>query len=238
MQGYLIVKTSDSEVSHHAGRVPRSAANRFLDEPIGRAGADSCSWPRRRCWWSRYFFPLWNLTMFAPQYPDGLRLDIYTHTLVGGNDGQDIKEINLLNHYIGMHDLANEDFTEFKWMPFVIGALGAAVPARRGATARSMALVDVTMLFVYFGAFSLWSFGYKLYRYGHDLAPTAAVKVPPFMPPMFGYQQIANFEVYSYPRAALVRDGRRGRAAVRGAAVDVVAAPAPRVGRRTRGDRP
>ena len=22
------------------------------------------------------------------------------------------------------------------------------------------------------------------------------------MPPMFGYQQIANFEVYSYPRAA------------------------------------
>ena len=58
------------------------------------------------------------------------------------------------------------------------------------------------MLFVYFGAFSLWSFGYKLYRYGHDLSPTAAVQVPPFMPPMFGYQQIANFEVYSYPRAA------------------------------------
>jgi len=60
----------------------------------------------------------------------------------------------------------------------------------------------VTMLFVYFGAFSLWSFGYKLYRYGHDLDPTAAVQVPPFMPPMFGYRQIANFEVYSYPRAA------------------------------------
>ena len=39
------------------------------------------------------------------------------------------------------------------------------------------------MVFVYFGAFSLWSFGYKLYRYGHDLDPTAAVQVPPFMPP-------------------------------------------------------
>jgi hypothetical protein len=64
------------------------------------------------------------------------------------------------------------------------------------------ALVDVTMLFAYFGGFSLWSFGYKLYRYGHDLDPSAAVQVPPFMPPMFGYQQIANFEVYSYPRPA------------------------------------
>ena len=28
--------------------------------------------------------PLWNLTMFAPQYPNGLRLDIYSHTLAPG----------------------------------------------------------------------------------------------------------------------------------------------------------
>ena len=26
-----------------------------------------------------YFFPLWNMTMFAPQYPEGLRLDIYRY---------------------------------------------------------------------------------------------------------------------------------------------------------------
>ena len=148
-----------------------------------------------------YFLPLWNLTMFAPQYPDGLRLDIYSHTLVGGNNGQDVKEINVLNHYIGMQDLANESFTEFKWMPFVIGALGLLI-LRAAVHGTVVALVDVTMLFVYFSGFSLWSFGYKLYRYGHDLAPTAAVQVPPFMPPMFGYRQIANFEVYSYPRAA------------------------------------
>ena len=48
------------------------------------------------------------------------------------------------------------------------------------------------------------------------LAPTAAVKVPPFMPPMFGYKQLANFEVYSYPHARLVRARPRpGRAAAR-----------------------
>ena len=32
-----------------------------------------------------FIFPLWNLTMFAPQYPDGLRLDIYSYKLEGGN---------------------------------------------------------------------------------------------------------------------------------------------------------
>lgn len=174
--------------------------NRFMAEPIGLA-------PRLMLLAAAgllvatYFFPLWNLTMFAPQYPDGLRLDIYSYTLVGGNAGQDIKEINVLNHYIGMQDLVNESFTEFKWMPFVIGMLGLLI-LRAMVHGTVASLVDVTMLFLYFGGFSLWSFGYKLYRYGHDLSPAAAVKVPPFMPPMFGGQQIANFEVYSYPRPA------------------------------------
>jgi hypothetical protein len=148
-----------------------------------------------------YLFPLWNLTMFAPQYPEGLRLDIYSYKLEGGNGGQDVKEINILNHYIGMRDLAAEDFAEFKWLPFIVGALGllylrAAVMGTVGG------LVDVLVLNIYFSAFALWSFGYKMYAYGHNLAPTAAVKVPPFMPPMFGAKQLANFEVYSYPQAA------------------------------------
>jgi hypothetical protein len=145
--------------------------------------------------------PLWKMTMFAPQYPDGLRLDIHSYKLEGGNGGQDVKEINILNHYIGMKDLTTADFTEFKWMPFVIGMLGllflrALVHGRLGD------LLDVAVLYVYFGLFSIWSFGYKLYSYGHELAPTASVKVDPFMPPLFGHKKLANFEVYSFPAAA------------------------------------
>jgi len=147
-----------------------------------------------------HFFPLWNLTMFAPQYPDALRLDIYDHALVGGNGGQDLKEINLLNHYIGMRDLAVEDFTEFQWMPFALGGL-VLLFARAIVFGTLKELVDAAVMFFYFGGFSLWSFGYKMYRYGHDLAPTAAVKVPGFTPPMFGHKAIANFDVYSFPQA-------------------------------------
>jgi copper chaperone NosL len=145
-----------------------------------------------------YLMPLWKLTMFAPQYPGGLRLSIYSYKLVGGNGGQDIKEINVLNHYIGMRDLAAADFTEFKWIPFVVGALGLLF-LRCAVLGNLSTVVDLLVLYLYFGLFSLWSFGYKLYRYGHDLAPTAAVKVPPFMPPLFGHKKLANFEVYSYP---------------------------------------
>ena len=145
--------------------------------------------------------PLWKIYLVAPQYPQGLSMDIWSYKLEGGNGGQDLKEINVLNHYIGMRDLAAEDFTEFHWIPFVAGALGL-VMLRAAVHGRMKDLVDALVLMTYFSAFSLWSFAHKLWEYGHNLSPTAAVKVPGFMPPLFGFQQIANFEVYSYPMAA------------------------------------
>jgi copper chaperone NosL len=145
-----------------------------------------------------YLFPLYDMTMFAPQYPDGLRLHIYSYRLEGGNGGQDVKEINVLNHYIGMKDLVTDDFTEFKWIPFVVGAFGLLF-LRTAVVGKVAHLVDVLVLYLNFGAFSLWSFAFKMYWYGHNLAPTAAVKVAPFTPPLLGYKKLANFEVYSYP---------------------------------------
>lgn len=145
-----------------------------------------------------YLLPLWKMTMFAPQYPGGLRLEIYSYKLEGGHGGQDVHEINVLNHYIGMRDLSTASFTEFQWIPFVIGMLGLLF-LRALVQGKMKDLVDVSVLYAYFGLFSLWSFGYKLYHYGHNLSPQAAVKVAPFMPPLFGYRQIANFQIYSYP---------------------------------------
>lgn len=170
-----------------------------LHQPVG-AAPRACFLLAAVCVVVALMFPLWNLTMFAPQYPNALRLDIHANALVGGNNGQDLKEINLLNHYIGMRDLAAEDFTEFKWMPFAIGGL-ALLFLRAVVFGTVKEFVDGAVMFFYFGGFSMWSFGYKLYRYGHDLAPTAAVKVPGFTPPMFGHKAIANFDVYSYPQA-------------------------------------
>jgi hypothetical protein len=175
-------------------------ANQILAAPLGTG-------PRRLLILAALFLlpaylaPLWKVTMFAPQYPDGLRLSIYSYKLVGANGGQDIKEINVLNHDIGMRDLAAADFTEFKWIPFVVGALGLLL-LRCAVLGNLSTIVDLLVLYAYFGLFSLWSFGYKLYQYGHNLAPTAAVKVPPFMPPIFGHKKLANFEVYSFPGPA------------------------------------
>jgi copper chaperone NosL len=148
-------------------------------------------------------FPLWSMTLYSNQFPDGLNLYIYANSLQGGHptDRDDLKEINTLNHYIGMHALAESDFTEFKWIPLMLG-LFFILGLRTIVIGKMSNLVDTAVLFGWFGIFSLWSFYSKLWLYGHSLDPTAAVKVPPFMPPMFGSRQLANFTVYSFPGAA------------------------------------
>jgi hypothetical protein len=144
------------------------------------------------------FLPMWQMTFFAQQYPEGLELFIYSHDLVGGDDGNDLTEINVLNHYIGMAELKPSDFTELKWIPLLIGMI--ALLALRAATIGNLrSLVDVVLILIYFGGFSLWSFWYKLQYYGGNLDPRASVNVEPFMPPMFGYRLVGQFDVWSYP---------------------------------------
>lgn len=147
-----------------------------------------------------FFFPLWNMTFVSNQYLDGLQLHIYAHQLEGGKtpERDDLREINSLNHYIGMRPLLESDFSEFSWIPFVLGGL-ILLSLRAMVIGKMSGLVDVFVLFVYFGLFSIWSFYHRLYAYGHNLDPTAAIKVPPFTPPLFGTKVIANFTVRSYP---------------------------------------
>ncbi len=147
-----------------------------------------------------YFFPLWRMTLYSNQFPEGLVLKIYSFKLEGGKSAyrDDLREINTLNHYIGMRELHEDDFTEFKWIPFVVGGV-MLLALRVVVLGRMSKLVDLFVLFSYFGVFSLWSFYHKLYLYGHELDPTAAVKVAPFTPPIIGHHTLANFEVYSLP---------------------------------------
>lgn len=145
------------------------------------------------------FLPLWQIHLVAPQYQEGLDLYIYSHKLEAGNEGQDLKEINNLNHYIGMAPIAEEDFAEMRFIPFLLG--GFALLALRAAFFGKVgAAIDTLVLFVYFGAFSMWRFYYQLYTYAHNLDPKAPMDIEPFTPILIGRKQIANFTQYSFPR--------------------------------------
>lgn len=147
-----------------------------------------------------FFFPLWRLHLTAPQYSEGLRLDIYTWKIQGGGlNGNDLNEINNLNHYIGMRPIKAADFTEMQVIPFMFGVF--ILLALRAAVLGIMRfVVDLFGLAAWFGAFSIGSFYYRLWIYGHELDPKAPMHIKPFMPKVFGEQTIANFTQSSYPQ--------------------------------------
>ena len=145
------------------------------------------------------FFPLWKMHLVAPQYSDGLDLWIYSYKIQGGGlEGQHLAEINNLNHYIGMKPIKQADFHEMKWMPFVFGLIMILI-LRAVVFGLMGNLVDLFVLYSYFGAFSIGSFWYRLYEYGHNLDPKAPMTIEPFTPLLIGVKQIANFRQASFP---------------------------------------
>jgi len=143
--------------------------------------------------------PLWRISMEAPQYPNGLTMDIYAYTVEGGNNGQHIQEINTLNHYIGMRTLDREAMSDLDWIPFALGAL-FIFALRVAAIGNVSALLDLVVMTSYVSAFAFGRFVYTLYIFGHHLKPDAPVKVPGFMPAVLGSKQIANFTTHSWPQ--------------------------------------
>src|SRR6185503_8334028 len=110
-----------------------------------------------------FFFPLWHMSFYSNQYTDGLVLNIYAYHLEGGKTANrdDLREINSLNHYIGMRPLLESDFGEFSWIPFAFGGL-ILLTLRAAVLGKMSKLVDVFVIFVYFSAYSFWSFYYRL----------------------------------------------------------------------------
>jgi hypothetical protein len=146
-----------------------------------------------------FLLPLWRISMEAPQYPEGLSMDIFPHTIVGGHGGADIAEINILNHYIGMHKIDRANLTDLGWLPFAIGAL-AVLTLRVAVIGTVRSLVDLAVITFYVCTFAFARFVYMLYTFGHELDPSAPVKVQGFTPALFGSKQIANFTTHSYPQ--------------------------------------
>lgn len=142
--------------------------------------------------------PLWNIYMLAPQYPEGLTLDIYAYKVEGGRDGLDISEINVLNHYIGMAPIDEVALSDLDWIPFALGVL-IILTLRVGAVGDIRALIDLAVITGYFSVFAFGRFVFKLYVLGHNLDPKAPVNIDGFMPAVFGTKKIANFTITSLP---------------------------------------
>lgn len=145
-----------------------------------------------------FLFPMWNIMLKAPQYPDGIGMDIWINKIVDHNPN-DIKNINLMNHYVGMKSIPT-DMKEFDVFPKVIigmSVLGILI----GVFGSKKWFLAWFVTMAILGAMGLYDFYAWEYEYGHNLDPKAAIKIPGqgYQPPVIGTKMILNFEASSWP---------------------------------------
>lgn len=149
---------------------------------------------------SALLFPLWTVSLTAPQYPEGLGMNIWAHTVAGVGEN-DLQNINGLNHYIGMKTIVPESIPELRILrPGVLamsalGLLVAALGRRRLLQTWAFALVAAALV----GLADFWKWEYD---YGHNLdLEHAPIKVPgmTYQPPLIGSKQLLNFTATSLP---------------------------------------
>lgn len=141
------------------------------------------------------FLPLWWIHLSSGQYPEGLDLFIYARDVKGN-----LQSINTLNHYIGMKPVEPGAFSEFTWLTPVLGAFAGLALVASIAGRREVAFLT-WMAFIGFEVYMLARMHHWLWVWGHELDPRAPFRVEPFMPPLLGFRQIANFGVVSLPGA-------------------------------------
>ncbi|HEX7359221.1 MAG TPA: hypothetical protein VF283_01905, partial [Bryobacteraceae bacterium] len=97
-----------------------------------------------------------------------------------------------------MRKLDRSEFVDLDWIPFVFGVL-VLLTLRQAALGDLRGLVDLVALTVYVSVFAFARYILQLYTFGHNLDPSAPVKIAPFMPVILGKKQLANFTTYGLP---------------------------------------
>lgn len=149
--------------------------------------------------------PVWKIAFEAPQYPEGLLVELYAYPRLGG----DYAEVQALNHYVGFYypdpvfvepnyAVHPEAIAAPEWIlgPVVFLAVAAAgVFVAVAPTERKLRLGLLGQLIgaavAFLGTFAIVQ--YRLYQAGHALGEDAPVTgVDGFTPPLLGAYEIAN----------------------------------------------
>ena len=147
-----------------------------------------------------YLFPLWNVRLTAPQYPEGLGMQIRINTVEGATEN-DLTNINNLNHYIGMKRIEPEAIPELRIMPWIVAGI-IVTGLATAALAKRHLLYAWTAGFLAIALIGLIDFWRWEYDYGHHLDNEHAIlKIPgmTYQPPLIGAKQLLNFRAVSLP---------------------------------------
>ncbi|MEQ8418137.1 MAG: nitrous oxide reductase accessory protein NosL [Imperialibacter sp.] len=146
-----------------------------------------------------FAFPLWKITLEAPQYPGGISMYIWINQITGDSPST-LQNINILNHYVGMQFIVPDSIPELKYFPWVVGGMSLLGLLFFLVKKKSLYLTWA-MIMIVLGGLGVYDFYLWEYDYGHNLDPKAPIKVPgmAYQPPVIGSKMLLNFKADSWP---------------------------------------
>jgi nitrous oxidase accessory protein len=137
--------------------------------------------------------PYWSMRLNAPQYPHGLSLVIYPHRVAG-----DVREIDNLNHYIGMRSIDTAAVRERRLGLPALGILAMCLVA--AASWRSRWAVLLVIPVILFPPLFLLDLYWWLRDSGLHLDPKSPLSssVKPFIPHVLGAGKIGQFRTEAW----------------------------------------
>lgn len=134
------------------------------------------------------FLPYWRIRLNAPQYPNGLFITVYINHLEG-----DVREVDGLNHYIGMAPLEEAANIERSLAPIAMVVIALMIISVAFIHSKWFAVLAIpAMLFPFVFLADMWVW---LWYYGNNLDPTAALSsaIKPFTPAILGTGVVGQF---------------------------------------------
>lgn len=134
------------------------------------------------------FLPYWRIRLNAPQYPNGLFVVVYVNHIEG-----DVREVDGLNHYIGMEPLEEAANIERSLAPIAMVAITLMIIGVAFIHSKWFAVMAIpAMLFPFIFLADMWVW---LWYYGNHLDPTAALSssIKPFTPAILGTGMVGQF---------------------------------------------
>lgn len=146
-----------------------------------------------------FIFPMWQITLVAPQYPDGVTMYIWINQITGSEPGT-LQNINILNHYVGMKYIEPDSIPELTYFPYIIIAM-SVLGLITAFTGKWKLFLTWGILMILLGAAGIYDFYLWEYDYGHNLSDTAPIKIEgqAYQPPLIGEKYLLNFLAKSYP---------------------------------------
>jgi hypothetical protein len=140
-------------------------------------------------------YPYWHITLHAPQYPRGLAVDIFVYKM---EPPKNVREVDGLNHYIGMIRLTDAATIERKISRIGIPILAVLAVASFWLHGAWRWLARVPMM-IYPIVFVADLFAW-LYYAGHSLDPHAplSTSIHEFTPRLLGKGTIGQFSTQAH----------------------------------------